>query len=70
MTIQKAIESGKPFRRKCWGRRFSKDWYVHPPSKIGGRASHLYSIVENWNFISPGNAFIRDILATDWEIKD
>jgi hypothetical protein len=69
MTIQKAIKSGKPFRRKAWGKQFPKDWYVKIRSKRNYRTrfwiGDVLGGVTNDSFAST----INDILATDWEVK-
>ncbi len=66
MTIQQAIKSGKPFRRKAWGKKWPGDWYVNRRSQIN-TMKHLFSLAENW--YCSNEMKIRDILATDWEVR-
>jgi len=62
MTIQRAINSGKPFRRKRWGKEFTKDWYHMKKARV---AKHLYDFrMEYHVFLT-----LESILANDWEIK-
>ena len=61
MTIQEAIKSGKPFRRKSnfVFLRVEDDMIVFPDYK------KPESMDNNWYF-----PFLSDILADDWEVKD
>lgn len=55
MTIQEAIKSGKPFKRKLW-----KDWHsVDQESQWFTNTATDYRVV----------LAARDILAEDWEVK-
>jgi hypothetical protein len=60
MTIQEAIKSGKPFRRKIDGKRWPTDWYAYPPLKAG-----LKENIYPWRSPYSDKTLIRDILATD-----
>ena len=61
MTIQEAIKSGKPFRRK--GAAYS--WILRDSSKaMLYSAFHYESSDINYRFL------VEDILATDWEVKE
>lgn len=63
MTIQEAIKSGKPFRRKSDVKKYGwKDWYVNHKPRIMNcyRLNYSYWLHES---------IMEDILATDWEIK-
>jgi hypothetical protein len=67
MTIQKAIQSGKPFRRRC--QRKTNGWMIVVKS-WGNRKT--FGVLENdkpkvgWtiDIFNP-----QDILADDWELK-
>ena len=69
MTIQKAIKSGKPFRRKTWGKQWPGDWYVYPDHRenLKKRCFRLSSAFPALS--EEERPLVRDILATDWEIK-
>jgi hypothetical protein len=55
MTIQEAIKSGKPFKRKHWGIYF---W-----------VNEDYSITNEYGTNIPLH-YADDILADDWEVKE
>jgi hypothetical protein len=59
MTIQQAIRSGKPFRRKAWESYISADQHFNKiiPKYIG-------RIVNSFSVFT-----VSDILAKDWEVK-
>jgi hypothetical protein len=64
MTIQEAIKSGKPFRRKRWTGFYARvgkkpAWYVRSPSRANG----------NDTFYPTDGFSVREILATDWKVK-
>jgi hypothetical protein len=72
MTIQSAIRSGKPFRRKVWARYYGKHyWFINKNYGIPTKWTYIYSFRENLVALTKkgANSFIKDILATDWEIK-
>jgi len=56
MTIQEAIKSGKPFRRKAIG----EVWWIHSPD---------HSVLTAFEGIQEYCPDMQDILADDWEIK-
>jgi hypothetical protein len=63
MTIQEAIKSGKPFRRKP--NPFDDGWYFFSPSKrIYRETSPAFGLS-----VTPAIFTDDDILATDWEVK-
>lgn len=55
MTIQEAIKSGKPFRRKDW--------------KVWLKIENLFCFLIVNEDLIPQFLTKHDILATDWEIK-
>ena len=60
MTIQEAIRSGKPFRRKSWADE--NMWMVVDRARF------------SWAFTSTGMGYFTsldpsDVLADDWEVK-
>jgi hypothetical protein len=63
MTIQEAIKSGKPFRRKGDVKSGNDEWYVNrrPTAKYQWRLNYSYTIHK---------VIMNDILADDWEIKE
>jgi hypothetical protein len=67
MTIQQAIKSGKPFRRKAW-----KYWWNRLDADLRPRASFTATERRKYSgyscFRGP-KIVVRDILATDWETK-
>jgi hypothetical protein len=71
MTIQQALKSGKPFRRKTWGRKYPKEWYVKHKSDVNIK-KHLWWVGNNVMLVSENGmlSLIRDILARDWETKE
>lgn len=72
MTIQEAIKSGKPFRRKTWGKKWREDWYRNNPIfRMGSLSGRIYWIGVNYEALTFDGAkeLMRDILADDWEIK-
>jgi len=67
MTIQKAIQSGKPFRRKC--QRKTHGWMIVVKS-WGNRKA--FGVMENGKTKLGWTCGIfdpQDILATDWELR-
>lgn len=62
MTLQEAIKSGKPFRRKSDVKKGYDDWLMNKKTRIKGCCRLDYDGFGH-------DAIIADILATDWEIK-
>lgn len=59
MTIQEAIKSGKPFKRKYW-----KDWIKRVKDYC------VWATGVNKNELANDAISINDILADDWEVKE
>jgi hypothetical protein len=64
MTIQQAIKSGKPFRRKVWVKIGHDDWYNAKKHNTKTSFSILGFQGSDCTILG-----LKDILATDWEIK-
>jgi ABC-type Fe3+-hydroxamate transport system substrate-binding protein len=62
MTIQEAIKSGKPFRRKRAKTNDSFHKFWHSMKSV--RRGDVYHCPKDWRVFN-----ILDILATDWEVK-
>ena len=68
MTIQEAIKSGKPFRRKAWAKKYPDEWYVRTESKGRKWTWWIGEIMVGLTELG-AKSFTKDILADDWEIK-
>jgi len=64
MTIQEAIKSGKPFRRKKWKSWALEQTWVIKINRHGHVVLMPHGIECSWGFPR------ADILATDWEVKE
>lgn len=75
MTLSAAIKSGKPFRRKTWGRDYPHDWYIVSNKPWPWTPKKDYNL---WPFYvlfesltQKGAIFvIKDIQAIDYETKN
>ena len=65
MTIQDAIKSGKPFRRKGWGHNSYLTATRERMSAIKEPDKYLIEWEDEADYLP----VTSDIIATDWEIK-
>lgn len=70
MTIQEAIKSKRPFRRKAW--ELNSIRYARKPRWIWADSIHFFEWYSNDDDFSSGREvdqliYIEDILADDWE---